>query len=196
LGENLVKAFADILTDFSIEDKVSGPRYHLAHIRLRSPQILSITTDNASANNVMISELAKVLTNFPGQANQMHCFTHIINLIAKSLMKLFEVKKKSQYDVLTDAEHNLQRLVDDIDTEDLETQIKTYQGHVVGTEEMDNDDDILDEIGEMDDFEAAKFQDEILPIRLTLVKVRNIDRLQRSKYSLSSCSCKKYPLKW
>jgi len=79
----------------------------LAHIRLRSPQILSIMTDNASANNVMISELAKVLTDFPGQANQMHCFTHIINLIVKSLMKLFEVKKKSQYDVLTDAEHNL-----------------------------------------------------------------------------------------
>ena len=71
-----------------------------------------------------------------------------------------------------------------------------HQGHVVGTEEMDNNDDILDEIGEMDDFEAAKFQDKILPIHLTLVKVRNIDCLQRSKYSLSSCSCEKYPLKW
>ena len=71
-----------------------------------------------------------------------------------------------------------------------------HQGHVVGTEEMDNNDDILDEIGEMDDFEAAKFQDKILPIHVALVKVRNIDRLQRSKYSLSSCSCKKYPLKW
>ncbi len=125
-GENLAKAFADILTNFSIKDKVSGPRYHLAHIRLRSPQILSIMTDNASANDVMISELAKVLTDFSGQANQTHCFTHIINLNAKSLMKLFEIKKKSQYDVLTDAEHNLQRLVDDIDMEDLETQIKTY----------------------------------------------------------------------
>ncbi len=126
LGENLVKVFADILTDFSIEDKVSGPGYHLAHIRLRSPQILSIMTDNASANNVMISELAKVLTDFSGQANQTRCFTHIINLVAKSLIKLFEVKKKSQYDVLTDAEHNLQQLADDIDTEDLKTQIKTY----------------------------------------------------------------------
>ena len=72
-------------------------------------------------------------------------------------MKLFEVKKKSQYDVLTDAEHNLQWLADDINMEDLETQIKTYQGHVVGTEEMDNDDDILDEISEMDDFKAAEF---------------------------------------
>ncbi len=191
-----MKAFADILTDFGIKDKVSGPGYHLAHIRLRSPQILSITTDNASANDVMISELAKVLTDFPGQANQTCCFTYIINLIAKSLMKLFEVKKKSQYDVLTNAEHNLQQLVDDIDMEDLKTQIKTYQGHVVGTEEMDDDDDILDEIGKMDDFKAAEFQDEILPIHLALVKVRNIDCLQRSKYSLSSCSCEKYSLKW
>ncbi len=111
-------------------------------------------------------------------------------------MKLFEVKKKSQYDVLTNAEHNLQQLVDDIDMEDLKTQIKTYQGHVVGTEEMDDDDDILDEIGKMDDFKAAEFQDEILPIHLALVKVRNIDCLQRSKYLLSSCSCEKYSLKW
>src|SRR5713226_6958580 len=108
LGENLAKAFADILTNFSIEDKVSGLGYHLAHIRLRSPQILSIMTNNTSANDVMISELAKVLTDFPGQVNQTCCFTHIINLIAKCLMKLFEVKKKSQYDILTNAKHNLQ----------------------------------------------------------------------------------------
>src|SRR5258708_12392114 len=101
LGENLVKVFADILTDFSIENKVSGPGYHLAHIRLRSPQILSIMTDNTSANDVMISELAKVLTDFPGQANQMHCFTHIINLIANTLMKLFKLKNKIHNDFLT-----------------------------------------------------------------------------------------------
>ncbi len=43
---------------------------------------------------------------------------------------------------------------------------------------MDNNDDIFDEISEMDKYEAAEFQDEILPIQLMLVKVRNIDKLQ------------------
>ena len=60
---------------------------------------------------------------------------------------------------------------------------------------MDDDNNILDEISKMDDFEAAEFQDKILPIHLTLVKVRNIDHLQRSKYSLSSCSCEKISFK-
>ncbi len=90
------------------------------------PQILSITTDNAFANNVMITELAKILPGFPGQVNQTRCFTHIINLVAKSLMKLFEVKKKSKEEILTEVEQNLQCLTDEIDIKDLKTQIKTY----------------------------------------------------------------------
>ena len=102
-----------------MEEKVSGPKYHWAHLRL--PQILSIMTDNASANNVMISKLRKLLSNFPGQVNQTCCFTHIINLVVKSLMKLFEVKKKSQEDILTEAEQDLQCLANNINTEDLET---------------------------------------------------------------------------
>ena len=114
-------------------------------------------TDNTFANNVMISELVNILTNSPGQANHTRCFTHIINLIAKSLMKLFEVKKKNQYDVLTNAKNNLQQLADNIDMEDLETQIRAYQGHGVGTEGVDDDEDILDEISKMDEFETARF---------------------------------------
>ncbi len=141
----------------------------------------------------MISELVNILTNSPGQANHTCCFTHIINLIAKSLMKLFEVKKKNQYDVLTNAENNLQQLADNIDMEDLETQIRAYQGYGVGTEGVDDDEDILDEISKMNKFETARFWDEILPIHLTLVKVRNIDHLQRPKYSLYSCSYEKSP---
>ncbi len=61
---------------------------------------------------------------------------------------------------------------------DLETQIKMYQDSRLGAEEVDNNDDIFDKISEMDKYEAAEFQDEILPIQLTLVKVRNIDKLQ------------------
>jgi len=135
-------------------------------------------TDNASANNVMITELVKILPGFPGQANQTCCFTHIINLVAKSLIKLFEVKKKSEDFFLTEVEQNLQCLTDKINIEDLETQIKTYQDSGLGAKEVDNDDDIFDEISEMDKYEAAEFQDKILPIWLASVKVRNIDKLQ------------------
>ena len=93
-------------------------------------------------------------------------------------MKLFEVKKKSKEEILTEVEQNLQCLTDKINIEDLETQIKTYQDSGLGAKEVDNDDDIFDEISEMDKYEAAEFQDKILPIWLASVKVRNIDKLQ------------------
>ncbi len=173
-----MNTFTDILREFGIEEKVSEPKSSIILADLRLPQILSIMTDNASANNMIITELVKILPGFPGQANQTHCFTHIINLVAKSLMKLFEVKKKSEEEILTKVEQNLQCLTDEIDMEDLETQIKMYQDSRLGAEEVDDNDDIFDEISEMDEYEATEFQDEILPIWLMLVKVRNIDKLQ------------------
>lgn len=51
------------------------------------PQILSITCDNVSNNNIMITELADLVDNFPGAANQTCCFLHVINLIVKSIIK-------------------------------------------------------------------------------------------------------------
>ncbi|KAF8964442.1 hypothetical protein BDZ97DRAFT_1624243, partial [Flammula alnicola] len=53
-------------------------------------QILSVTCDNASANNAMIDHLATLLAEFPGSANQTRCFTHILNLVAKCIMRQFD----------------------------------------------------------------------------------------------------------
>ncbi|KAF8232742.1 hypothetical protein L208DRAFT_1063335, partial [Tricholoma matsutake] len=58
----LVIVFTNILEDFRIAHK-----------------ILSITCDNASCNNVMISKLAKILPDF-SQVNHTRCFLHIVNL--------------------------------------------------------------------------------------------------------------------
>jgi hypothetical protein len=42
----------------------------------------------------MIDELVDLLPRFPGQANRCRCFLHIVNLIAKTLLKQFDVPKK------------------------------------------------------------------------------------------------------
>ncbi|KAF8579676.1 hypothetical protein K439DRAFT_1305024, partial [Ramaria rubella] len=52
--------------------------------------LLSITCDNASANDKMIEELDRFITNFLGEANRTHCFVHIVNLIANSMLKQFD----------------------------------------------------------------------------------------------------------
>ena len=38
----------------------------------------------------MIEELANLLDDFPGPANQTRCFTHVLNLVVKSIIWQFD----------------------------------------------------------------------------------------------------------
>ncbi|EPS93985.1 hypothetical protein FOMPIDRAFT_1109429, partial [Fomitopsis schrenkii] len=53
-------------------------------------QVLGVTCDNASANDAMINELEDILAGFPGPRARSRCFCHIINLVAKALLRQFE----------------------------------------------------------------------------------------------------------
>ena len=70
-GANLANAFATILGDFGIADKVSlFTKININEdTQILTHKILSITCNNASANNVMIDHLAIILDTFPGSAN-------------------------------------------------------------------------------------------------------------------------------
>ena len=41
----------------------------------------------------MINELSVLVDTFAGAANHTRCFLHVVNLVAKSLIQQFEVKK-------------------------------------------------------------------------------------------------------
>ncbi|KAG6838083.1 hypothetical protein C0991_001948 [Blastosporella zonata] len=82
-GLVLASAFAKVLEDFDVSDK-----------------ILSITCDNATTNDVMIDKLGYLLDDYPGATSHTRCFAHIVNLIAKSLLKQFDVPKKKADDAL------------------------------------------------------------------------------------------------
>jgi hypothetical protein len=43
----------------------------------------------------MIEHLSTLIENFPGAANQTRCFTHILNLVAKSILRQFDTPKKA-----------------------------------------------------------------------------------------------------
>jgi hypothetical protein len=45
---------------------------------------------------MMIDSLADILDDFPGLPNQMQCFAHTLNLVAKCIMKQFDIPKKSK----------------------------------------------------------------------------------------------------
>jgi hypothetical protein len=72
-GVNLAEAFANVLEEFRIEDKVSSRLYNQILVDLLcvlSSQIPSITCDNASNNDTMVEHLATLIENFPSAANQ------------------------------------------------------------------------------------------------------------------------------
>ncbi|KAA1479967.1 hypothetical protein DENSPDRAFT_753064, partial [Dentipellis sp. KUC8613] len=52
-------------------------------------QLLGMTCDNASPNDVMVEKMADLIEGFPGQINRTRCFAHV----AKSMLSQFDVPK-------------------------------------------------------------------------------------------------------
>ncbi|GBE82272.1 putative AC9 transposase [Sparassis crispa] len=148
-GVNLAAAFAKMVDDFKIAIKMLG-----------------ITTDNASPNDVMIDEPAKLIESFQGQANRARCFDHIINLVAKSLLHQFDVPQNGADAALDDAENALCELAKDLEL-----------GVREGGEEGEPPDDIE---GLQDEREGMSVEDRtaldasVQPVKLVLVKLRKI----------------------
>jgi len=155
-GVNLAVAFADVLHDFGIEDK-----------------ILSVTCDNASNNDTMVLELDNRLPSF-SPVNRTRCFTHILNLVSKSLLKQFDVKQEDKKDDdLDDDEKSLLALAENIEEEELSMAKENDEEDG----EMDEDDDLdgwVDEVAALTLEERDDLEQSIQPIKRMLVKVRQI----------------------
>jgi hypothetical protein len=63
----------------------------------------------------MIAELAELLENFPGPANQTRCFMHVINLVVKSIIRQFDLPTSKGDRNVNEATKELLLLAGDID---------------------------------------------------------------------------------
>lgn len=141
----------------------------------------------------MIDELEKILPAF-SSVNRTRCFAHILNLIAKSILRLFDVKPKKPKEgdgdgggdspatgndengepegKMSDEERELLELAGDIVKEELTAHHKT---HIDNDDAEDDDDDKgwVDEVAEMSEQEQAELKEFIRPVSCTLVKVRS-----------------------
>ena len=136
-------------------------------------QILSITCDNASNNDTMIAELANLLDDFPGPANQTRCFTHILNLVVKSVIRQFDLPKSKGDKILDDAAKELLSLAGNIEFE--EEELARRDGN-----EEENDDNVegwIDERTLMTDIELEELDGSVEPVRLLLTKVSLFDNI-------------------
>jgi hypothetical protein len=94
-----------------------------------------------------------------------------LNLIAKSLLKQFEVAKKSESDDdLTEEESKLLELAEDLDEEELTTaeEIIDEDGEVDVEDRLE---DWVDEVEALTPDDRELLEDDIRPVKMVLVKV-------------------------
>ena len=174
-GANLAAAFAKVLEEFGIRDKVwLQLNKKIKNKTDRIIQILGITADNASNNDKMIEHLAALVETFLGAANQTRCFAHILNLVAKSVLRQFEGPKKGKA-----VDETAKELAADVDEMDVDNNEASDGGSNKGGNDCedgddnvvdDNEDGLLDE-DEMSMEERTSLKESVKPIRLVLTKV-------------------------
>jgi ribosomal protein S13 len=112
----------------------------------------------------MIDHLATLLENFPGQANRTCCFTHILNLVAKCIMKQFDEPKKKNIGKMEDTEleeaDDLAAALDDLE-EELEDNVNECL-------EMDWENNMR---ANMTTEEVQELEESVKPVRCVLGKV-------------------------
>jgi hypothetical protein len=119
----------------------------------------------------MIEELEELVAAFPGEPGRTRCFAHILNLIAKSIIKQFDVPKAKKGEVMDDALKELITLAGNIELEER----LTREGETDDDDdniEDDNEEGWIDERENMSREDQDKLNEDVQPVRLVLVKVR------------------------
>jgi hypothetical protein len=135
-------------------------------------KILSITCDNASNNDEMIRHLGQLIDEFKGRESQTQCFAHILNLIAKSIIRQFDVPRAQVNKVFDEATAALMELAGDIDVEEQDAAERGDDRD--DDEEDENTEGWADERDTMTEEQLTELDESVHPVRLMLVKVRAI----------------------
>jgi hypothetical protein len=113
----------------------------------------------------MIDALAELVIAFPGAANRTRCFTHILNLVVKVILRQFDVPKAKASEALDVASRALVELAGDIEMEE----------DVMDERDDDDEDDgeegWVDPRNEMSQEERDDLDISVRPVQLILVKV-------------------------
>lgn len=183
-GFHLAVAFANVLKEFGISDKVGQFLGRLSFkkdiLELTTNQVLSITCDNASNKDVMIDRLETLLPDF-SKVNHTRCFLHVNNLVARTLVRQFDVPKSltaAQQANDDDLDLELRTLADDIDTEDRLTRealLNDVDGEDIGTD--DAVEGWVDKMAALSQAEREVVEKSLRPVQTMLVKVRSTTQL-------------------
>jgi hypothetical protein len=119
----------------------------------------------------MIEHLSTLIENFPGAANQTQHFSHILNLVAKSILRQFDVPKKDgDGEDLDDATMALEALAQELEDVSLAENMDE-EGSDADNEPDEDENSLADDRDGMSEEETAELEASLAPIRMTLTKV-------------------------
>jgi hypothetical protein len=129
----------------------------------------------------MINHLADLLTVFPGSENRTRCFAHILNLVAKCIMRQFDAPKskkkgKTAFEVLVDDELDRDGSDSDSDhSEDINDELSddndVEMAEAESAEDVEGDGDADEGRANMMEEEIKALEEAVKPVKLVLVKV-------------------------
>ena len=119
----------------------------------------------------MIEALGRLLDDYPGDPNRARCFNHVIALVAKRMVRQFDVPKAGADEALDEAEEELRNLAEGIDIEELMAKSMQDTDDEDGGDNANNDDSNDEMEIELSAEDQADLDVNTRPIRLLLVKV-------------------------
>jgi len=150
-------------------------------------QLLSIGCDSGLLNDIIVEELQKLVDGFPGEVVWVRCFTHVINLVTKSVIRQFDMPKDLKKDIVDEALAKLKVLATDLEHEEEET--RRGSSTVENNKESDNKntEGWIDEQKEMSNDEIAELNADVQPVCLILLKVYCPDPVNQTYASCVAC---------
>lgn len=144
----------------------------------------------------MIEHLATLINTFPGPANQTRCFAHILNLVAKSVLRQFETPKGKGDKAMGDAARELAAVFNELDNEAEGSESGGNEGggnlnKSGGEGDEDEDDDTVDDdedglpderVGLLEE-ELTSLEDSVKPMRYVLTKVSQFKLLRQTTHN-------------
>ncbi|KAL6308918.1 hypothetical protein BKA93DRAFT_724755 [Sparassis latifolia] len=121
----------------------------------------------------MTEGLIDLLLDFVGEWNQTCCFLHIVNLVAKALLRQFDISKKSEGEGLDDVEQELVDLAKDLDFEDfiIHAEKGAKDTGDEATVDESEDEELLEALFDFTDNKHVSLTENVRPVKLVLVKL-------------------------
>ena len=151
-------------------------------------QVLGITCDNASPNDTMIDVLPELIEGFPGAPNHTRCFNHVVALVARRIVRQFDVATGGDSDTLDEAERELRELAEGLDVEEVTAQSEREAEEDEGGD--DDDDGWPDDIAGLSATDRTALDESLRPVRSLLVKVSIYSIVETYRLTWFSQLCK------